>query len=265
MRIRHLVAAVMLAFGLVLSEHAVDAQPVDVRHAEGLVHGFLVVRDLSGTILANGDLIQTSRGDRVTSRLIFHFKDGSLQDETAVFSQRGRFRLISDHLVQKGPAFPRQMDVNINAEAGMVTIRYTDDDGAEKVASERLDLQPNLANGIIIMLVKNLGSRATETTLSMVAATPKPRLVKVVVSPEGQDTFTIAGSARRATRYLVKVELGGLAGLVAPLIGKQPPDSRIWIDQGDAPAFIRSESPFYVGGPLWRIELTSPVWPKPTT
>jgi len=27
------------------------------------------------------------------------------------------------------------------------------------------------------------------------------------------------------------------------------------------PAFVKSEQPFYMGGPLWRIELVSPVWP----
>src|ERR1700674_1191243 len=81
-----------------------SAEPIVVRHVEGLVHGFLSLRSPEGRVLANSDLIQDARGDRVTSRLVFHFKDGSLQDETAVFSQRGHFQLISDHLVQKGSA-----------------------------------------------------------------------------------------------------------------------------------------------------------------
>ena len=34
---------------------------------------------------------------------MFHFKDGSTHDEEAVFSQQQDFRLIRDHLVQKGP------------------------------------------------------------------------------------------------------------------------------------------------------------------
>jgi hypothetical protein len=80
-----------------------------VRHTEGLVHGFLVLSSLDGTPLATGDLMQTASGIRVTSRLIFHFKDGSVHDETAIFSQRRAFRLLSDHVVQKGPAFPRRV------------------------------------------------------------------------------------------------------------------------------------------------------------
>ena len=55
-----------------------SAEPVVVRHVEGLVHGFLSLRAPEGAVLANGDLIQDARGGRVTSRLVYHFKDGSL-------------------------------------------------------------------------------------------------------------------------------------------------------------------------------------------
>jgi hypothetical protein len=255
----------LLCAGLTLQLHTlVDAQPVAVRHAEGVVHGFLLLRELDGTILANGDLIQTSQGDRVTSRLVFHFKDGSRHDETAVFSQRGHFRLLSDHLVQRGAAFPRPLDMTIDGSKRIVTVNYTDD-GEKKAVSEQMDLQPDLANGIIPVLLKNLDAGGAQTDASMVAATPKPRLVKLAISRDGEDAFTIDGSRRRATRYRVKVELGGLTGLVAPLLGKQPPDARVWILHGDAPAFVKAEQPLYAGGPVWRIELVSPAWPKSTS
>src|SRR5437016_5174090 len=76
------------------------AEPVSVQHAEGLVHGFLALRTLDGTLIADGDLIQNAHDDQVTSRLVFRFKDGSIRDETAVFSQRQHFRLLRNHLVQ---------------------------------------------------------------------------------------------------------------------------------------------------------------------
>ena len=101
--------SVALAGVALLWTTAPSAEPIVVQHVEGLVHGFLALRSPEGNVLANGDLIQDARGDRVTSRLVFHFKDGSLNDETAVFSQRGHFRLLSDHLVQKGPAFAQPL------------------------------------------------------------------------------------------------------------------------------------------------------------
>ena len=45
-----------------------SAEPVVVRHVEGLVHGFLSLRSPEGAVIANGDLIQDARGGRVISR-----------------------------------------------------------------------------------------------------------------------------------------------------------------------------------------------------
>jgi hypothetical protein len=94
------------------------------------------------------------------------------------------------------------------------------------------------------------------------AATPKPRLVKLVITPAGEDSFSAGGASHKAVRFSVKVELGGLVGLIAPLLGKQPHDTSVWILGGEAPGFVRSEGPMYQGGPLWRIELASPLWPR---
>ena|ERR1022692_1337533 len=137
--------AVLVACATLLQPGTMPAATVVVRHTEGLVHGFLVLRTLAGDTLANGDLLQVARSDRVTCRLVFRFKDGSVHDETAVFSQRHNFRLLNDHLVQKGPAFQHPMDVSIDGSTSQVTVRNTDDDGKEKVVTERLDLPPDLA------------------------------------------------------------------------------------------------------------------------
>lgn len=261
MTLRNLFTVVLAGAGL-LWPSAPSAEPVVVRYAEGEVHGFLALRSLEGTLLATGDLIQIARGDRVTSRLVFHFKDGSIHDETAVFSQRGHFRLLSDHLVQKGPAFEHPIEMTIDAPGGQVTVRYKNDHGEEKVEAERMDLPPDLANGIIITLLKNVRRNALPPSVSLVAPTPKPRLVKVTIAVAGTDSFSIAGSARKATDYVLKVDIGGLAGLVAPLVGKQPPDSHVWILEGEAPAFVKSQAPLFVGGPVWQTDLVSPVWPR---
>jgi hypothetical protein len=254
--------ACLFTCAVLLWPGALPGQTLAVRHAEGLVHGFLILRTLDGTPLADGDLIQTTRGDRVTTRLVFHFKDGSIHDETAVYSQTQRFRLITDHLVQKGPTFPQPLDMSIDGSSGRITVRYTDEHGKEKVEAERLDIPPDLANGLILTVLKNVQTNAPPKTVSLIAATPKPRLVKLAITVAGDQPFATGGTARKATHYVLKVEIGGISGLVAPLLGKQPPDSHVWILGGEAPAFVKSEQPLYLGGPLWRIELVSPVWPR---
>jgi hypothetical protein len=241
------------------------ADQIPVRHLEGRVHGFLVLRDTGGDLLASGTSMQRYDGNRVTNELSFRFKDGSVHQETAVFSQRKLFRLLRYHLVQKGPTFKRAMDVSVNATSGDVVIKYTEDDGKEKTISERMKLPPDLANGMVTTLLGDIDPKALKSTVSMLAATPKPRLVKLEISPAGDDTFTVGGVAGKAQRFVVHVDIGGISGVIAPLIGKQPPDVQVWIATGGAPGFVKSEGPLFADGPPWRIEFASPVWPKGST
>lgn len=236
--------------------------PVAVHHIEGLIHGFLVLSSIDGPPLAQGDLLQLATSDHVTNHLVFHFKDGSLHDETVVYSQRGSFRLLTYHLIQKGPTFGHGTDLSFDTASGKVTVHSTERDGKEKVIADHMDLPPDVANGLTLTLLKNLRPDGPPTTVSMVATTPKPRLVKLAVSTQGDEPFTTSGAKRKATHYVIKVEIGGLEGKIAGLLGKQPPDIHVWVFGGEAPAFVKMEGPLFYGGPLWRIELASPVWPS---
>src|SRR5207237_4416068 len=99
----------------------------------------------------------------------------------------------------------------------------------DNVDTYHLDLHPDLTNGLLLDLMKNTPPHAPETKVSYVAATPKPRLVKLLIKPEGEETFWAAGVRHSATRFTLKVELGGVAGIVAPVLGKQPNDTHVWI------------------------------------
>ncbi len=229
-------------------------EPIPVRHPQGSAHGFLVLKTTDGTPIATGDATQTVHDDRVTSRVTFRFRDGSLDDDTTVFSQRRVFRLISDHHIQYGPSFPKPVDILIDADTGTITSR-TDNGTLRK---DHLDLPPDTSNGLPPNLLLNLLPSTPETKLSFVAPTTKPRLISVSVKPAGDVPFSVGGHSRKAVDYVLHVELGGLVGAIAPLIGKQPADYHIWILQGTAPAFIREEGQLYEGGPIWRIEQISP-------
>ena len=254
--------AVLLISACLFSAAPALADPVTVRYKEGLIHGFLSVSTVDGDLIGTGDLTQVAHGDRVTTHLDLRLKDGSRQEETTVFSQHGAFRLISYHLTQQGPAFKTPTDLSITASTGQVTVQYTDDEGKGKTVSEHLKLPPDLANGLVPTLLKNLRPEVSQLEVSMVVATPKPRLVKLSISTHGNDQFSVVGWGRAAIDYTIKVDLGGIAGVVAPMIGKQPPDTHIWILGGDAPAFVKSEVLAFGGGPIWRIELASPTWPR---
>jgi hypothetical protein len=152
--------------------------------------------------------------------------------------------------------------MSLNVSTGQVTIQYTDDGDKQKQITDRLKLPADLANGMVTTLLGGIDPKEPRTSLSMLVATPKPRLVKLEISPLGEDSFTVGGSSGKAMRYAVKVDIGGISGLIAPIIGKQPPDTHVWMMYGKAPGFLKSEGPLFQDGPVWRIELASPVWPK---
>src|SRR2546423_6155464 len=179
--------AVLLACAAPFQTIPLTAEQVPVRHTEGLMHGFLALRTLDGKRLADGEMTQVAEGDRVSSRLIFRFKDGSVYDDTTIFSQRTAFRLVSDHLVQRGPSFKQSMETSLEASSGEVSVRYKDRDGKEKTLKEQKDLPSDVANGLLFTLVKHIQPNVAQTTVSLVATTPKPRLVNLEIVPEGKE------------------------------------------------------------------------------
>jgi hypothetical protein len=240
---------------------AMVADPLPVRHVQGYVHGFLLLKNTDDKVLASGDLVQIPNGNRVTDTLSLQFSDGSFYEETSVYSQSRVYRLLSYKQVMKGPAFKTPGTLSLDASSGTVNISYTDKDGKEKTTTEKLSLPPDLANGILSLLLMEADPKV-ETTLSMLVSTPKPLVVKLKVVSPGQDSYSLGGASGKATHYIVKIDIGGLTGVAAKVLGKQPPPVDMWVAAGNAPVFLKSEGPLYRDGPVWRIELASPVWPK---
>jgi hypothetical protein len=243
----------LLATIVATTQGRVAASPIPVRNREGTSHGFIVLRTDQGKILASGDAIQTVKGSRVTSELVLHFVDGSLHQETTVFEQRTVFRLVSDHLIQQGPSFRNQTDVLIDM-SGKVTLRSQD--GKEK--SYQLKMPDDTANGLLLTIIKNLPTLDSATNVSYVSTSSKPRVVKFQIRPSGTQPFNAGGPERKALHLVGHVDLSGVTGVFAAMVGKQPADVDFWIVEGKAPAFVKYRGPLYEQGPPWSIELTSP-------
>jgi hypothetical protein len=242
--------AVML---LPLCGTAADAEPVKARLKDGNSRGFLVLSRPGGPVLAHGEQRLKSSGDTIENHLIFKFKDGSLYDETVTYSQRDVFRLEAYRLVQRGPSFPTT-EVSFDRKSGAYDARTQEKKGDdEKTSSGPLELPNDVYNGMALVLLKN---GAAGTTAQMAVFTPKPRLIRMELSAHGEDRVRAGGETWPAARYLVKLEVGGLTGVVASLLKKDPPDIRYWLISGDVPAFAGFEGAMYLNGPVWRVQQT---------
>jgi hypothetical protein len=250
-----------LILAILLQARPDTAAQVKVRFPEGLVHGFLVLHTLDGTFLANGDLRQVVKGGEVENRTAFHFKDGSLAEETTVYTQQQFFSMETYRSVQRGPSFPDDMEVLLERSGKYHVKTRAHKNGEEKVLDGTLELPPDISNGLVPILAKNL-PKGEGATVHMVVFTPEPKLIEVEIIPAGEQKLIVGEGSKTAIDYDLKPHLGVWLKLFATLTGRVPPDNHLWILADEVPAFIRFEGPFYMQGPIWRVDLTSPRWPN---
>jgi hypothetical protein len=250
-----------LTFALCAACLAQQPQPVPVRKIQGTSHAFLVIRAESSAVLGYGELLQLIHGDRVTSRLTFHFRDGSIDDDTTVFTQHDVFHLISDHHIQHGPFFSKASDVLVE-ESGNLTIRTLDKDGKEKIETSHIDLPPDVSNGFTGTMLLSALPNTAPFKLGLIASEGKGRLIRLSIAVVGEEAFSpVLGVRRKATVFQIHPELGGVAGVIAPVIGKQPKDVFIWILEGEVPGLVREIGPLETGGPVVSLEPAGATYP----
>jgi len=259
---RSLVRAIL---GLVLGAAAAGtlvAAPVPVRFVEGSLHGFLALRSIDGALVAEGDLLQVVRDEEVEKRMVFRFKDGSVLEESVVFTQNIVYSMKSYRMLQRGPVFTEDIEVSLERPTGKYRVKSKPHKtGRETVIDGTLELPPDVYNGLLFSIVKDLPQGAGET-VHFVAFTPEPRLIQLAVAPAGEQRVLVGDLAKTAIHYVLKPQLGIWLKLFATVLGRMPPDEHVWILMDDVPAFVRFEGPLYPTGPVWRIQLTSPRWPE---
>ena len=241
--------------------HAANAEPIAVRLVEGNYRAFLVVRTPEGTAIGHGEQSQRPVGGTVQTHLQLKFKDGSVHEERVTYTQSKVFRLERYQIVQRGPSFPT-MDASFDRKSGQYKALTQSKKGEEEnTASGALEIPADVYNGMTATLLKNLQGGA-QASAQMMAFTPKPILVRMAFSTEGEDRVSVGAHAKKVNRYLSKLDIAGLKGAIATLIGKDPPDLRYWLVEGRIPVFVRFEGPMFLNGPVVRIEQTTVQWPK---
>jgi hypothetical protein len=98
----------------------------------------------------------------------------------------------------------------------------------------------------------------------MVTFAPEAKLINLMLLRAGEETVTVGGLSKQATRYTIEPQLGFMTRFFGRLLGKLPEDFHyhFWILKEEVPAFVRFEGPLYLNGPNWRIELVSPRLPS---
>ncbi len=262
-RLQSAINLILALIAFTITATFLAAEEVPVTQRQGAVHGFLLLSDEHGKELAIGDQTNEVRGNLIHARTVFQFRDGSVDDEETVYRQGSTFQLVLDHHVQKGPAFSKPSDVTIDVRKDEVS--WIDLSGNDKQPKKQhMHLPRDLANGLIPLLVQNFPQGSADLKVSYLAVDSKPRLVHLDIKPDGNDKVILGWIGRQADKYDVHFDLGGIAGAVAPIVGKQPPDIYVWTLDGTAgpvPEFVKLFGPLYENGPKWTVMLSAPTWP----
>jgi hypothetical protein len=87
-------------------------------------------------------------------------------------------------------------------------------------------------------------------------------LIRILISPAGEQPYHTTGQTLKATVFRIHPELGGIVGVIAPLIGLQPKDVMVWILEGEEPAVVRIVGQLGGYGPVVSSELEGTSFAK---
>jgi hypothetical protein len=243
------------AFLTITVATAAPAEQISVKHIQLPMHGFMVARPETGKIAAPVEFTQAVQGDEVTMRLTYRFVDGSIDDETTTYRQQGTLRLVRSHHIQKGPFFAKPVDFAVEAATGTATSRTADKKGKINVETEHIDLPDDLANGFVGTLLLNVPPNTAPFRVGILAPVFGGRLIRILISPEGEQPFQKTGQTLQATVFRIHPELGGILGVIATLLGLQPKDVTVWVLEGEQPAVVRIVGQLGGSGPVLSSEL----------
>jgi hypothetical protein len=215
------------------------AERISVKHIQLPRREFMVARSETGKIIARVKFTEDVEGDEVTMRLTYRFVDGSIDDETTTYTQQGTFRLVRNHHIQQGPFFAKPIDFAVEAATGRATSRTADKNGKIQVESEHIDLPDDLANGFVGTLLLNVAPNTAPFRVGILAPVLGGRLIRILISPEGEQPFQKTGQTFKATVFRIHPELGGILGVIAKLLGLQPKDVMVWVQEAEGPAVVR--------------------------
>jgi hypothetical protein len=250
------------AFFSILLGAGARSEQIPVRHIQYPMHRLMVARLETGKIIASGEFTQVVQGDEVTMHMIYRFVDGSIDDETTTYRQQGTFRLIRNHHIEKGPFFAKPVDFTVEVDTRTTTSRTTDRNGTVQVENEHIDLPDDVANGFVGTLLLNVPPNIAQFRVGMLAPVGGGRLIRLLISPEGEQPFQAGGQTLKATVFRIHPELGGIVGVIARLIGLQPKDVMVWVLEGEQPAVVRIIGQLGGYGPMVSSELEGASFKK---
>src|ERR1700686_380468 len=216
------------------------ARGVELRYPQADLHGFPSMSDESGKLIADGELTQKRKGDRLLVRAVWKFKDGRVAVEDDVLRTRPELWQESFRWVERrGKEEVRSAQVDFRTGKATFSRR---EDGKIKNWEENLELPRGKAfTGYSAALAASqlrgaLSTREARRSLTFVAFTPEPRTVELEIAREPGTHVRAAGRELSADLYTLHPKIPFPLSIVA-----NAPDARLWFTHTSPPALLRAE------------------------
>ncbi|HSD19279.1 MAG TPA: hypothetical protein VLC54_04540 [Anaeromyxobacter sp.] len=227
-------SAVAAALLLVLAD---PAAAIEIRSPPGALHGFPSMSDETGTVIADGELSQERRGDRLFVHASWVFRGGRKAEETATFRlgtelAQERFAWVETENGEE----QRRFEVDFDVGDARSSVRRGD---RVARAQERLDLPSGRSfagYGVALAASQLALGPGDEAELTFVAFTPGPRAITLSIRNEGEQGISTAGRSIACDRFTLHPKL---PLLVRPFV--HPRDALLWFTHGAPRALVRAE------------------------
>ncbi|MFZ0745030.1 MAG: hypothetical protein WAM85_11530 [Terracidiphilus sp.] len=154
----------------------------------------------------------------------------------------------------------------VEAATGIVTSRTIEKNGKMHVESKHINLPhempDDLANGFVGTLLPNVPHNAAPFQVGMLTPVGGGRLIRLLISPEEEQTVQLSGRSLKATVFRVHPELGGIVSVIARLLGLQPKDVMVWVLEGEEPAVAVVVGQLGGSGPVVSADLVGTSFDK---
>ncbi len=242
-QLRSLVILIVIALAVFAT---MPARAIEWKQFETAVRGYPVMRDASGSRIADGNFVQWIQITYVSD-------NGRRFEETIVMQQRPELVQTRWKWRELQRAKPiRAFEINFTSGAATA---MKEEKGEMKRWSDTLDVSrgTTFAGFGFSMAAKALRERliAGETVdLKAVGFTPQPKVVTVALSYGGRDTVRMSGRTIPADHFIVHPKIPAIAKLFVKV-----PDAHIWLTTPPA-GFLRYEGALAEpGDQLVRIDL----------
>lgn len=249
-----LLVAVMLVAPAPSAAARESGDPIQLAWMEGDMAGMTPILSSDGNKqIGFVEYHQRRRGDRLEAVRVARFADGS-SDEDQVEARVGKtLEALRGRSIIRDKRGTPTVDIKIDVEKGRIT-GFSGVGKDREEYDEKVELPPGTYWGpLIFIVVKNFEQNSSDGKLvfTTVAPTPKPRVIDMELTREGNGVVTRPGGKLDVVRFAMKPTINWL---VDPIIQRIAPETRFFVAPGEPPALARYEGPRNYAGQEIRLE-----------